>query len=172
MDRSSEEFVTYEVNQLPVGPENTLFHYVHVDVGEGVFMAPGVSSDCGHIHAQLVSNFRAACQIIGAAFARSQRNRDSVRSAAATGTPRDSVTPAVPKPWLSRSLVALREQGMLFHWSPLSAEGKRLPALMYWVCGRQMDGPYGHRQCFVCYHDSAPQVMVELAFRLAYGVHL
>lgn len=79
--------------------------------------------------------------------------------------------------WLARSsLAAAREQGMLFQWSPMVPDrgggGRRLPLLSYWVCGRLFggDGYAGRRECYVCYHDSAPQVVVELAFRLAYGM--
>ena len=32
--------------------------------------------------------------------------------------------------------------------------------------------PGSTRECFVAYHESAPQLLVEMAFRLAYGVQL
>ena len=67
----------------------------------------------------------------------------------------------------------LLEQGSLFQWTPRAGGGgagdKNLPTLSYWVCGRLLEGG---RECYVAYHESAPQVMVELAFRLAHGVQL
>ena len=70
----------------------------------------------------------------------------------------------------------LLEQGSLFQWTPRApgagggaAGDKSLPTLSYWVCGRRLEGG---RECYVAYHESAPQVMVELAFRLAHGVQL
>ena len=93
---------------------------------------------------------------------------------------------------------------MLFQYQPGGAgEGRQLPILSYWVAGRLFLAPHP-RECYVCYHDSAPQVrlkiyvlieiffvarrsnsfihsgslyqvlqvMVELAFRLAFGVHM
>ena len=62
---------------------------------------------------------------------------------------------------------------MLFHWKPQvivpSKQTPSLPVLSYWVCGRLFGSD---RECFVAYHESAPQLMVEMAFRLAYGVQL
>ena len=71
---------------------------------------------------------------------------------------------------LGRPLPAtLLEQGSLFQWTPRAAGDKNLPTLSYWVCGRLLEGG---KECYVAYHESAPQVMVELAFRLAHGVQL
>ena len=89
---------------------------------------------------------------------------------------------------------------MLFHWTPSSPAttpystnkkgGKHqlsmLPTLSYWVCGRVFDNsvvsissagatsstPSDTTECYVAYHDSAPQNMIELAFRIAFGVHV
>ena len=88
---------------------------------------------------------------------------------------------------------------MLFHWTPSSPTtnayankktGKQqhnlLPTLSYWVCGRVFDQPavsissvggtsstpVDTTECYVAYHDSAPQNMIELAFRIAFGVHV
>jgi hypothetical protein len=40
------------------------------------------------------------------------------------------------------------------------------------VCGRLFGVGGATRECFVAYHESAPQLAVEMAFRLAYGVQL
>ena len=86
---------------------------------------------------------------------------------------------------------------MLFHWTPTatfsySKKGTthqsvhHLPTLSYWVCGRVFDTsvvsissagstsstPSDITECYVAYHDSAPQNMIELAFRIAFGVHV
>ena len=86
---------------------------------------------------------------------------------------------------------------MLFHWtptSPFSVNKKgvvqqavhHLPTLSYWVCGRVFDNavvsissggatsstPSDTTECYVAYHDSAPQNMIELAFRIAFGIHV
>ena len=86
---------------------------------------------------------------------------------------------------------------MLFHWTPTSPfyinkkgvtqqPSHHLPTLSYWVCGRVFDNsvvsissagatsstPSDTTECYVAYHDSAPQNMIELAFRIAFGVHV
>ena len=65
-----EDILTYRIHQLSVSPENTILHYLHLDVGEGVYLAPfsdpaprGASGE-GSFHAQIIENFRAAAQII------------------------------------------------------------------------------------------------------------
>ncbi len=56
---------------------------------------------------------------------------------------------------------------MLFRWTPV--EG--LPMMSYWVCGRLFLSP-NPREFYVAYHESAPQHTIEVAFRLAFGMHL
>ena len=97
------------------------------------------------------------------------RSKDLVKS-------RETIPAASNRPWLNKSLVAVKEQGMLFHFNPADEEEsgaarKAVGVLSYWVAGRLFLSPHP-RECYVCYHDSAPQVMIELAFRLAFGVHL
>ncbi len=127
-----EDVVAYKVETLTTSPENTLFHYVHIDKSEGVILAPLKGFDSSPLHEEVVSNFRSACKVI--------------------------------KKSLKKSKCV--EKGMLFHWSPAIPKA---PILSYWVCGRRIDQ---NRECYVCYHESAPQDMIELAFRLAHGVHL
>ena len=148
--------MTYKVSQLSISPENTVFHYVHLDLdGEGVFLAP-LSPPDTPLHSQLLHNFRAACQIMHANF----ESRARLQSLA-SGNSKFGVGRSFP--------ATLLEQGSLFQWTPRGAGDKTLPMLSYWVCGRLLEGG---RKCYVSYHESAPQVMVELAFRLAHGVHL
>ena len=167
-DNDEEDVVTYQVSQLSISPSNTIFHFLHLDVGEGVFLAP-LRPPPGKYHTSVLENFRAACQIIHSSFQMTIRSKDSVKS-------RQEVT----RPWLNKSLVVVKEQGMLFHYSPSDEEEslntstsskKNMSVLSYWVAGRLFLSPQP-RECYVCYHDSAPQVMIELAFRLAFGALL
>ena len=70
-----EDVLAYTVSQLSVSPENTIFHFLHLDVGEveclawfvfyhnmcvlfqGVFLAPLVPPS-GPYHTQVLDNFR------------------------------------------------------------------------------------------------------------------
>ncbi|TRY75063.1 hypothetical protein TCAL_00628 [Tigriopus californicus] len=160
----SDEFVRYQVSQLTLSPENTLFHYIHLEVGQGVYLAP-LSPPKSPLHSALIENFRATCQIIHSTFQVSLKSREMVRTLKTS-----------PKPWLNRSLVAVKEQALLFHWTPdpvteTKPPAKNMPVLSYWVCGRLFLGA-NPRECYICYHESAPQDMIELAFRLAHGIHV
>ena len=70
--------MTYQVSQLTLSPENTLLHYVHLEVGEGVFLAPLRDTE-GQLQGQLMVNFKAACQIIHSTFQVALKNRDMLR---------------------------------------------------------------------------------------------
>lgn len=157
----STDVVTYQVSRLTVAAENTLLHYLHLDVGEGVFLAP-LKVSSGQLQSSLLDNFRAAAQIIHSTFQMALRHRESLRS---SSTPGD--TTGISRAWINKSLVAVKEQAMLFRWSPV--EG--LPMLSYWVCGRLFLSP-NPRECYVAHYETAPQQMVELAFRLAHGMQI
>ena len=57
----------------------------------------------------MLDNFRAACQIIHSSFQMTIRSKELVKS---------STQQPSHRPWLNKSLVAVKEQGMLFHFSP------------------------------------------------------
>ena len=58
-----EDILEYKVSQLSVSPENTILQYLHLEVGEGVYLSP-VSVPSGPLTTQILNNFRAAAQII------------------------------------------------------------------------------------------------------------
>ncbi len=150
---SSDEFVTFQVSQLPICFENTLFHYISLDcVGDAVYLAPLKRGEESGMHSELLDNFRASCALIRSTLLA------GVRSA-------QSALTSEGRPWASRALVAAREQSLLCQWSP-----RGQPTLSYWVSGRLLTPSL--RECYVCYHESAPQMAVELAFRLAFGAQL
>ena len=60
-------------------------------------------------HTSVLDNFRAACQIIHSSFQMTIRSKELVKS---------STQQPSHRPWLNKSLVAVKEQGMLFHFSP------------------------------------------------------
>jgi len=169
-----EELVTYRISQLTTGTENVLLHHVHLDIGDGVFLSPIQSQTDKPLHQEFVENFRASAQIIHSTFQMSIRHRDNFRASF------NSANHSQPMPWTNKTLVAIKEQAMLFHWTPnvkkkTSSTGGTLSkttTLSYWVCGRVVQSPSDVREFYVAYHESASQNMVELAFRLAFGIHL
>ncbi|XP_040583226.1 protein inturned [Lepeophtheirus salmonis] len=156
-----EEMITYRISQLSISKENTVFHFIHLDFGEGIFLSP-LSTPSGNLHKELLINIRASAQIIHSTFQMALRNGEMLKTSESRRI--------TPSPWLNRPLVAVKEQGILFQWTPLNKIGKSYShPLNYWVCGRLFIHP-NLKECFICYHDSTPQNMIELAFKLAFGV--
>ena len=63
------------------------------------------------------------------------RSKDLVKS-------RETSPAASNRPWLNKSLVAVKEQGMLFHFNPSDEEEtKDVGVLSYWVAGRLFLSP-------------------------------
>jgi hypothetical protein len=84
-----------------MGTYNTLLHYLHLDVGEGVFLAP-VSTGQGKLHNAMLANFQSAAQLVHGTLQRCSTQRAILR--AANG---DS---CCGQEWLNSNLVAVREQ--------------------------------------------------------------
>ena len=71
------------------------------------------------------------------------------------------------------------EEGILFHFTPSKApekgvkranvEKNQSSTLTYWVVGRLFLEPEP-QQLFVCFQDGVEQNLVELAFKLGYGI--
>ncbi|XP_063243718.1 protein inturned [Bacillus rossius redtenbacheri] len=143
--------------KLTAGKQNALFHYVRLDLTEGVLLCP---PSPGHAPApalaEVLHNFRRSCQAIHALLQNTVHFKKLLAQDIAQSR-------------INKSLVAVKEHGVLFECARGDAEGagKRQPLpLAYWVVGRLFFTPYP-REVYVCYHDAAPQNMVEIAFRLA-----
>jgi len=155
-----EDLVTYHVSKLTLSVDNTLIYFLHLKVGEGVFIGPSKQDSGNVLHLQrlLFDNFRSAVELIHGIFelsAGNQRRANSVSTTTDNGNGK----------WTSKSLVAIKEHGMLFRWAP----SESLPVFSYWVCGRLFLEPEP-KEVYVAYHESTPQQMVELCFRLSFGL--
>ncbi|KAM6909244.1 protein inturned [Xenentodon cancila] len=155
-ERETEEM--YNTIKLTSGAENTLFHYVLMETVQGIFIAPThreVAQLSGSIHPQLIRNFHHCCLSIRAAFqqslpARGRRAADRPQSA---------------------GLGPIKEHGVLFQCKPenWTDQKKAAPTMTYWVIGRMLLEPVP-QEFYVCFHDSVPEVPVEMAFRLSFGL--
>uniref|UniRef100_A0A3P9N5G7 Protein inturned n=1 Tax=Poecilia reticulata TaxID=8081 RepID=A0A3P9N5G7_POERE len=159
-DRETEEM--YNTIKLTSGTENTLFHYVLMETVQGIFIAPThreVAQLSGSIHPQLIHNFHHCCLSIRAAF---QQNLPARGCRAADRSQRSG--------W---GLGPVKEHGVLFQCKPENWTDQRKPAptMTYWVIGRMLLEPVP-QEFYVCFHDSVPEVPVEMAFRLSFGLGL
>ncbi|PWA28908.1 hypothetical protein CCH79_00012845 [Gambusia affinis] len=155
-DRETEE--TYNTIKLTSGAENTLFHYVLMETVQGIFIAPThreVAQLSGSIHPQLIRNFHHCCLSIRAAF---QQSLPARGCRAADRSQRSG--------W---GLGPVKEHGVLFQCKPENWTDQRKPAptMTYWVIGRMLLEPVP-QEFYVCFHDSVPEVPVEMAFRLSF----
>ena len=118
IEEDNAEFVTYRISQLSVSFETTIFHYHHLNIGQGVYLSPlkttqdKLAETCmpgkgdGPLHQQFLENFQSACQIIHSTFKLSQRNKDTSNYVALTN---DS-SPPPSTPWINKTTVAIKEQ--------------------------------------------------------------
>nr|CAD7405854.1 unnamed protein product [Timema cristinae] len=183
--------------KLTAGEHNVLFHYVHLDLTEGILLCPPVDrtvASSGRL-AEILNNFRQSCQVIHVLL------RNTVHF-------KKLVAQDVAKCHLNKSLIAIKEHGVL---SPPRVTSKRPPNLHYILVHPKLLTPResekknrlpkiytpavapvaahvesayqlhpstakrlfftpSPREVYVCYHDSAPQNMVEIAFRLGLSV--
>ncbi|XP_016532684.1 protein inturned isoform X1 [Poecilia formosa] len=159
-DRETEEM--YNTTKLTSGTENTLFHYVLMETVQGIFIAPThreVAQLSGSIHPQLICNFHHCCLSIRAAF---QQSLPARGCRAADRSQRSG--------W---GLGPVKEHGVLFQCKPenWTDQKKPAPTMTYWVIGRMLLEPVP-QEFYVCFHDSVPEVPVEMAFRLSFGLGL
>jgi hypothetical protein len=66
---------------------------------------------------------------------------------------------------MNKSLIAIKEHGVMFECPFLDDVDNRKNKIKYWVVGRLFYMPHP-REVYVCYQDNIPQNIIELAFRI------
>ncbi|KAM6077019.1 protein inturned isoform 2-T2 [Chlamydotis macqueenii] len=150
--------------KLTSGPENTLFHYLLLETMQGIFITPThkeVAQLGGSIHPQLIENFYRCCLSIRSVFQQSMRKEEKKK--AGSGISEFSNA--------DEDSDLVTEHGILFECSPdnWTDQKKPPPTMSYWVVGRLILHPKP-QECYVCFHDSATEAAVELAFKLSFGL--
>ncbi|KAF7272761.1 hypothetical protein GWI33_014470 [Rhynchophorus ferrugineus] len=141
----------YMPTQVTSGPHNVLYHFIHLDSTEGTLISPVEYTAQSQTYGLILNNFKKFCQNIHTIFQNTLRFKSM---------------PAqdIAKSLMNKSLIAIKEYGMLFECSYLDDRDKkgRVP---YWVVGRLFYMPHP-KELYVCYQDSIPQNIVELAFKI------
>ncbi|XP_059622664.1 protein inturned [Phlebotomus argentipes] len=140
-DMSETETLLKEVSdiipsRLTSGHNNVLLHFVQLEIGEGILLAPTVTHS-----ADLVRAFRQSCFLIHTVL------QNTIRF-------RQLLSQETSKPNSHRSLVAIKEHGVLL----------KMNALEFWVIGRLFLAT--GRETYLCHLADVPQNLVEIAFRL------
>lgn len=147
------------VHRITAGDENVLFHFVQLESEKGVLLAPvkniqEISNSILYEHIMKV--FRAASTKIHVLL------QNSIRF-------KKSITSTIP---LNKTLVAVKEYGMLFQvpQDVLNKSGvnkKQSEVFQFWVVGCVFSEPEP-RELYICYHESVPQDVTEMAYLLSY----
>ncbi|XP_025086438.1 protein inturned-like [Pomacea canaliculata] len=146
--------------KLGSGKDNTVLIYCQLNRHESsLFSSSGsFNSDApSSLQRQLVDNFWRCCAMIHADFVKSIHRKTNRGECLLSDFEADC------------TLSSCREQGVMFMITSHDTTDNRKPlSLAYWVVGRKLWYPQ-LREIFVCFHESTPQNIVELAFRLSAG---
>lgn len=127
---------------LTIGPENLLYHFVQIDVGNGVIVSPILS-----FQSNILNMFRQTCAVIHETLQRTQKFEQMLTSKQPAAHNRNLVT------------VAVKENGVMI---TVTAKGGKPET--FWVIGRLLSNP--QRELYVCHRSNMPQNMIELAFKI------
>ncbi|XP_045604024.1 protein inturned isoform X1 [Procambarus clarkii] len=158
--------------RVTCGKDGVLFHLVQLEVGEGVIIqsepsavssSPAASPISATpmqppppFHAQVLQSFRSTCAHIHHVLHAAIRGKE----------PNGNYS-------VSTALNGIKEHGVLFTYTPPNTDGgttgkRRTQTFSYWVVGRLLVAPY-QREVYVCFHESVPQNVLELAFKVSLG---
>lgn len=126
---------------MTTGDKNYLYHCVHLDMVEGILLSSKPLENLTRDHKVLV-NFNKCVHIIHRLLHNTVRFKKMLNS-------------DMDKTVINKSLIAVKEHGVLFEWDNVT----------YWVVGRLHTTPHP-KELYVCYQDSAPQNLIEIAFKL------
>lgn len=144
------------VQPIVPGGENLIFHYLHLELAEGIYVAPTESASS--LDHEILDNFGRSCLAIRKVLQASSRMA------------RANNEEAQGKFGMDRNFSSVKEHGVLFtcsHGAGARAKGKR-PA-SYWVVGRLFPDKHQSREVYVCIHENASASALEMAFRLSFG---
>ncbi|XP_034934477.1 protein inturned [Chelonus insularis] len=127
--------------RLTTGEKNCLLYFVHLDTFEGILMSSRTVEN-PEKNSEIIAKFNECAHTIHKLLSNTVRYKKMVKE--------DEDTSAVNK-----NLVTIKEHGVLFEYENVT----------FWVIGRLFEAPYA-KEFYVCYEDSAPQNLIEMAFRL------
>ncbi|XP_049872416.1 protein inturned [Pectinophora gossypiella] len=146
-------------HRVTAGDENVLFHFVQLESEKGILIAPVKNVELqanNALYTYILKTFRSASKRIHELL---QHNIRFKRNHA----------PSIP---LNKILVAVKEYAMLFAapsevMAQTGIAKKHSEPFQFWVIGRVFSEPEP-RELYVCYHESVPQDLTEIAYLLSY----
>nr|CAI5822166.1 unnamed protein product [Callosobruchus analis] len=149
--RQSLETEEYRLVQLTAGQENVMIQFCELDTTRGVLLYPIEPRVPSQTYELIVANFKRCCLDIHGMFQNTLRFKN---------TP----TQEIAKSMMNKSLVGIKEYGVLFECPYLDAKDKK-NKIKYWVIGRLFSQPHA-KEMYVCYKDGIPQNLIEVAFKM------
>lgn len=144
--------------------ENLVFHYLSIDMAEGVFVAPVECALKSNLGAEVVENFYRCCLEIRKVFNSTAKD---------ARTAREDEIECESKFLSDRSLSCVKEHGVLFTCPTSSGSRSRAKGpISYWVVGRLFADKCQPREVYVCMHEEASATALEMAFRLSFGLQI
>ncbi|XP_053604737.1 protein inturned [Plodia interpunctella] len=146
-------------HRITAGDENVLFHFVQLDSAKGMLIAPvkNIEAQANNaLYSYIIGTFRSACRRIHDLLQHSIRFK----------------TNQTPSPPLNKILIAVKEHGILFQapahvLAQCGINKKGSENFQFWVVGRVFSSPEP-RELYLCYHESVPQDLTEVAYLLSY----
>ncbi|XP_026733702.1 protein inturned [Trichoplusia ni] len=146
-------------HRITAGEENVLFHFVQLESEKGMLIAPvkNIEMQANNVlYSYILKTFRSACKQIHDLLQHSIRFKKN----------------HAPSNPLNKILVAVKEHGMLFQapletLSQCGVNKKNTEPYLFWVVGRVFSDPEP-RELYLCYHESVPQDLTEVAYLLSY----
>ncbi|XP_039755046.1 protein inturned [Pararge aegeria] len=147
------------VHRITAGEENVLFHFIQLESEKGVLIAPVRNIEAqanSPLYSHIVKTFRTACKKIHELLQHSIMFKKS----------------HAPSNPINKILVAVKEYGMLFEapaaiLNQCGISKKNCEPFHFWVVGRVFSEPEP-RELYLCYHESVPQDITEIAYLLSY----
>ncbi|CAH1961039.1 unnamed protein product [Acanthoscelides obtectus] len=149
--RQSLDSEEYRLVQLTAGQENVLIHFSELNITRGVLLYPLEPRITSQTYEVIVPNFKRCSLEIHRMFQNTLRF---------TNTP----TQEIAKSMMNKSLVGIKEYGILFECPYLDAKDKK-NKIKYWVIGRLFSNHHA-KEIYVCYRDGIPQNLIDIAFKM------
>ncbi|KAK0091973.1 hypothetical protein PV326_002431 [Microctonus aethiopoides] len=127
--------------RLTAGEKNCLLHFVNLDALEGILLSSRIIENAEK-NSEIMTIFNECAHTIHRLLNNAVKFKKMLND-------EDDTTA------INKNLVAIKEHGVLFDYENLS----------FWVVGRLFSAPHV-KEFYVCYEDSVPQNLIEMAFRL------
>ncbi|GFR60406.1 protein inturned-like [Elysia marginata] len=154
------------LHKLSTTRHPAIYQYCCLDGMEGTVVTGSDRDTSASIfHGVVVQNFYRCCRDIHQFF------RNHADNTISKSHYKDNDDEGYDNVTFDPHLRGMKEHGILMAFNPNQedvSERKGQEVLEYWVVGRRIKRP-SVREVFVCFHASASQSLIELAFRLGFG---